>query len=62
MVCPACGMQGLPGASFCTVCGARLVPAAQGGPAQGRVQTKEGEPHVGDEKAAPGRAGRAAAL
>ena len=46
MVCPACGMQGLPGASFCTVCGARLVPAAQGGPAQGRVQTKEGEPHV----------------
>lgn len=46
MVCPACGMQGLPDASFCTVCGARLVPAAQGGPAQGRVQTKEGEPHV----------------
>lgn len=46
MVCPACGMQGLPGASFCTVCGARLVPAAQGGPAQGRVQTKEDEPHV----------------
>lgn len=46
MVCPACGMQGLPGASFCTVCGARLVPAAQAGLAQGRAQTKEGEPHV----------------
>ena len=46
MVCPACGMQGLPGASFCTVCGALLVPAAQAGLAQGRAQTKEGEPHV----------------
>ena len=62
MVCPACGMQGLPGASFCTVCGARLVPAAQAGLAQGRAQTKEGEPHVCDEKAAPVTAGRAAAL
>ena len=29
-VCPACGMQGAPGTSFCTVCGARLVqPATQ---------------------------------
>lgn len=41
MVCPACGMQGAPGASFCTVCGAHLVPAAQA-----PAQPKEGEPHV----------------
>lgn len=41
MVCPACGMQGTPGASFCTVCGAHLVPAAQA-----PAQPKEGEPHV----------------
>lgn len=28
-VCPACGMQGRPGTSFCTVCGTRLVQPAE---------------------------------
>ncbi len=46
MVCPACGMQGLPGRVV--LHGVRRAPCARraGWLAQGRAQTKEGEPHV----------------